>query len=141
MSSFSSLRKSPHATCSAAIAFGLNRQPPPTSCAISRIKRTKGFLRISNSVLFWSFRISRSATVPGRKRCGLRIPPSAGFVLRAAAIASSLRGALPPVDLLAVCFVRAIVEKVSLEKYFVNKIKTSLQKMTPSPRTFQVKVF
>lgn len=31
----------------------------------------KGALRMRSSVLFWYFRISRSATVPGRYRCGL----------------------------------------------------------------------
>ena len=35
--------------------------------------------------------------------------PVAGADLRAALVASCLRGALPPVDLRAVCFVRAIV--------------------------------
>ena len=34
-------------------------------------------------------------------------PPVAGADLRAALVASCLRGALPPVDLRAVCFVRA----------------------------------
>jgi hypothetical protein len=59
-------------------------------------------------VLFWYLRISRSATVPGRKRCGFFTPPVAGADLRAALVASCFRGALPPVDLRAVCFVRAI---------------------------------
>ncbi len=36
-------------------------------------------------------------------------PPVAGALLRAAFVASCLRGALPPVDLRAVCFVRAMV--------------------------------
>ena len=35
-------------------------------------------------------------------------PPDVGADLRAAFVASALRGALPPVDLRAVCFVRAI---------------------------------
>ena len=114
--------------------FDLNLEPPPMSCAISCTKCTKGFLRISNSVLFWNFRISRSATVPERKRCGSRIPPSAVFVFRAAAVASCLLDALPPVDLLAVWFVRTIVEEVQVETLFINK-------MTPSPRNCQVEVF
>ena len=37
-------------------------------------------------------------------------PPVAGALLRAALVASCLRGALPPVDFLAVCLVRAILE-------------------------------
>ena len=38
--------------------------------------------------------------------------PVAGADLRAALVASCLRGALPPVDLRAVCLVRAIVSLV-----------------------------
>ena len=72
------------------------------------LRRSKGSLRMSSSVLFWYLRISRSATVPGRKRCGFFTPPVAGADLRAAFVASCFRGALPPVDLRAVCFVRAI---------------------------------
>ena len=56
---------------------------------------------------FWYLRISRSATVPGLYLCGFFTPPVAGADLRAALVASCLRGALPPVDLRAVCFVRA----------------------------------
>jgi hypothetical protein len=37
--------------------------------AISRTSRWNGDVRISKSVLFWYFRISLSATVPGRNRC------------------------------------------------------------------------
>ena len=40
--------------------------------------------------------------------CGFLTPPVAGADLRAALVASCLRGALPPVDLRAVCFVRAM---------------------------------
>ena len=40
---------------------------------------------------------------------GFFTPPVAGADLRAALVASCLRGALPPVDLRAVCFVRAIL--------------------------------
>ncbi|KAL5656485.1 hypothetical protein ACJX0J_035804, partial [Zea mays] len=71
-------------------------------------RRWNGSLRISSSVLFWYLRISRSATVPGRKRWGFFTPPVAGADLRAALVASCFLGALPPVDFLAVCFVRAI---------------------------------
>jgi uncharacterized membrane protein YedE/YeeE len=55
-------------------------------------------------------RISRRATVPGRKRWGFFTPPVAGADLRAALVASCFLGALPPVDFLAVCLVRAISE-------------------------------
>ena len=37
-------------------------------------------------------------------------PPVAGALFLAALVASCLRGALPPVDLRAVCFVRAIAD-------------------------------
>ncbi|OQU87918.1 hypothetical protein SORBI_3003G367401 [Sorghum bicolor] len=83
----------------------------PTSAATAELwkrRRWNGSLRISSSVLFWYLRISRSATVPGRKRWGFFTPPVAGADLRAAFVASCFLGALPPVDFLAVCFVRAI---------------------------------
>ena len=47
------------------------------SCAISRTSRWKGSLRMRSSVDFWYRRISRSATVPGRKRWGFFTPPVA----------------------------------------------------------------
>ena len=40
---------------------------------------------------------------------GFLTPPVAGALLRAALVASCLRGALPPVDLREVCLVRAIL--------------------------------
>ena len=51
----------------------------------------------------------RRATVPGLYRWGFLTPPVAGADLRAALVASCFRGAFPPVDLRAVCLVRAIV--------------------------------
>ena len=45
---------------------------------------------------------------------GFLTPPVAGADLRAALVASCLRGALPPVDLRAVCLVRAMVTVVWL---------------------------
>jgi hypothetical protein len=59
-------------------------------------------------VLFWYFLISLSATVPGLKRWGFFTPPVAGADFLAALVASCFLGAFPPVDFLAVCFVRAI---------------------------------
>ena len=47
---------------------------------------------------------------------------SEGADLRAALVASCLRGAFPPVDLRAVCFVRAIVGV--LFQLFSNEIST-----------------
>ncbi|RCV33728.1 hypothetical protein SETIT_7G105500v2 [Setaria italica] len=93
---------------SAATADDWKRRSVLKSCAISRTSRWKGSLRMSSSVLFWYLRISRSATVPGRKRWGFFTPPVAGADLRAALVASCFLGALPPVDFLAVCLVRAI---------------------------------
>ncbi|KAF8715556.1 hypothetical protein HU200_027215 [Digitaria exilis] len=83
----------------------------PTSAATAddwNRSRWKGSFRMSSSVLFWYLRISRSATVPGRKRWDFFTPPVAGADLRAALVASCFLGALPPVDLRAVCLVRAI---------------------------------
>ncbi len=42
--------------------------------------------------------------------CGFLTPPVEGADLRAALVASCLRGAFPPVDFLAVCLVRAMLE-------------------------------
>ena len=62
-------------------------------------------------------RASSSSIAPPREGTGIpsrrassrrRAPPVVGADLRAALVASCLRGALPPVDFLAVCFVRAI---------------------------------
>merc|ERR1719383_1637205 len=78
------------------------------SWAISLTRRWKGSLRIRSSVDFWYLLISRRATVPGLYLRGFLTPPVLGADLRAALVASCLRGAFPPVDLRAVCFVRAI---------------------------------
>lgn len=59
-------------------------------------------------VVFLYLRISLSVTVPGWKRCGFFTPPVAGADLHAAFVVSCFLGALPPVDFLVVCFVRAI---------------------------------
>ncbi|XBH97546.1 hypothetical protein VPH35_127201 [Triticum aestivum] len=96
------------ASWSAETAEDWKRRSVLKSWAISRTRRWKGSLRMSSSVLFWYLRISRRATVPGRKRCGFLTPPVAGADLRAALVASCFLGALPPVDLRAVCLVRAI---------------------------------
>ena len=51
-------------------------------CWTSRTNRWKGNLRISRSVVRWYRRISRSACVPGRNRCGF-LTPDDGADLRA----------------------------------------------------------
>ncbi|CAL9094961.1 unnamed protein product, partial [Musa acuminata var. zebrina] len=96
------------ASCRAETAELWKRRSVLKSWAISRTRRWKGSFRMSSSVLFWYLRISRSATVPGRKRWGFLTPPVAGADFLAAFVASCFRGALPPVDFRAVCFVRAI---------------------------------
>ncbi|CAA7409987.1 unnamed protein product [Spirodela intermedia] len=83
-----------------------NRRSVLKSCAISRTRRWKGSLRIKSSV----------ATVPGRKRWGFFTPPVAGADFLAALVASCFLGALPPVDFLAVCLVRAIFAKLSIDR-------------------------
>jgi hypothetical protein len=54
-------------------------------------------------------RLREGTGIPSRRASSRRrAPPVVGADLRAALVASCLRGALPPVDFLAVCFVRAI---------------------------------
>ena len=88
------------------------------SWAISRTNLWKGSFLIRSSVLFWYLLISRRATVPGLYLCGFLTPPVAGALLRAALVASCFLGAFPPVDLRAVCFVRAIVD---IQKYVISE--------------------
>lgn len=54
---------------------------------------------MSKSVLFWYFRISRRATVPGLNLCGFFTPPVAGADFRAAFVVSCLRESLPELSL------------------------------------------
>ena len=58
---------------------------------------------------FWYLLISRRATVPGLYLWGFLTPPVAGADFLAALVASCFLGAFPPVDLRAVCLVRAMV--------------------------------
>ena len=64
------------------------------------------------SVDFWYFLISLRATVPGLNLCCFFAPweSTTGVDLRAALAPRDFLGVLPPVDFLAVCFVRAITE-------------------------------
>merc|ERR1712204_110655 len=77
---------------------------------VSSNRRWKGSLRMSSSVDFWYLLISLRATVPGLYLWGFLTPPVAGADFLAALVASCFLGALPPVDLRAVCLVRAILE-------------------------------
>merc|ERR1719237_1920059 len=54
--------------------------------AISRTSLWNGSLRMRSSVDFWKRRISRRATVPGRKRWGFLTPLVADWVFLAAAL-------------------------------------------------------
>merc|ERR1719473_899788 len=86
------------------------------SWAMVRTRRWNGSFLIRRSVDFWYLRISRSATVPGRKRCGFFIDGPVGTAFRAALLATiCFRGALPPLLFRAVCFVRAIVDSRGAE--------------------------
>ena len=96
------------ASCKAAIALDWNLKSDLKSCAISRTRRWKGSFLNSSSVDFWYLLISCKATVPGRYRCGFLTLPVAGALFLAALVAKAFLGALPPVDLRAVCFVLAI---------------------------------
>jgi hypothetical protein len=71
--------------------------------------RWKGILRRSSSVVFWYLLISLRATVPGLYLWGFLTPPVAGALFLAAFVASCFLGALPPVDLRAVCLVLAML--------------------------------
>ena len=68
-------------------------------------------------MLFWYFLISLRATVPGLNLWGFLTPPVAGADLRAALVASCFLGALPPVDLRAVCLVRAIWKEMCRKRF------------------------
>eukprot|EP00966_Prymnesium_polylepis_P337149 7391913-Prymnesium_polylepis.3 len=75
------------------------------SCSATIAEAWKRSLRTSSSVDFWNRRISRNATVPGRYRCGFLTRRDEGADMRAAFVASCLRGAFPPVDRRAVCLI------------------------------------
>ena len=76
------------ASCNAKIAVDWKRRSVKNSLAISLTRRWKGNFLIIRSVDFWYFLISRSATVPGRYRCGFFTPPVAGALFLAAFVAS-----------------------------------------------------
>ena len=85
-----------------------NRKSVLKSWAISLTNLWNGNFLMSNSVDFWYLRILSTRRYPGGI-CAFLTPPVAGADLRAALVASCFLGALPPVDLRAVCLVRAIV--------------------------------
>ena len=109
------------ASCNAKTAEDWNRKSVLKSWAISLTNLWNGNFLMSNSVDFWYLRISLNATVPGRYLCGFLTPPVAGADLRAALVASCFLGALPPVDLRAVCLVRAIVNDLNIYEEMRNE--------------------
>ncbi len=111
VSSNSPTKYASDASCSAKTAELWNRRSVLKSWAISLTNLWKGSLRIRSSVDFWYLRISRRATVPGLYLWGFLTPPVAGADFLAAFVANCFLGALPPVDFLAVCLVRAIRER------------------------------
>merc|ERR1712091_409286 len=116
VSSNSPTRYASAASWRARTAEPWKRRSPLKSWAISRTRRWNGSLRMRSSVDFWYLRISRRATVPGLYLWGFLTPPVEGADFLAALVASCFLGAFPPVDLRAVCLVRAIFLLVSAEK-------------------------
>merc|ERR1712224_951651 len=108
VSSKSPTREASEASWRAITAEDWKRRSVLKSWAISLTRRWNGSLRMRSSVDFWYLRISLRATVPGRYLWGFFTPPVDGADLRAALVASCFLGALPPVDLRAVCLVRAM---------------------------------
>ena len=98
-----------------------NRRSVLKSWAISLTRRWNGSFLMRSSVLFWYLLISRRATVPGLYRWGFFTPPVAGALFLAAFVASCFRGALPPVDLRAVCFVLAMLNSMNTMNKKISK--------------------
>ena len=115
------------ASWSARMAVDWKRRSLWKSWAISRTRRWKGSFLMSNSPVFWNLRMSRRATVPGRYLRGRLRCPLGWAVLRAALVASCLRGALPPVDFRAVCFVRAITYGIQVRSWVVFGCRCSFR--------------
>ena len=103
-------RNDSEASCKARMAVLWNRSLGHSFPATSFTKRWKGSFLINKSVDFWYLRISRRATVPRRKRRGLRTPPRDGSpILSPCRVLYRPRGAFPPVLIPACCFVRAMI--------------------------------
>ncbi len=129
VSSNSPTKYASDASCNAKTAELWNRRSVLKSWAISLTNLWKGSLRIKSSVDFWYLRISRRATVPGLYLWGFFTPPVAGADFLAAFVANCFLGALPPVDFLAVCLVRAIRERVNKKELVQNNRALMSEKM------------
>ena len=118
--------------CNAKTAVDWNRSSDLKSWAISLTSLWKGAFLMSNSVDVWYLRISRRATVPGRYLCGFLTPPVVGADFLAALVASCFRGALPPVDFLAVCFVLAMFPSFPTYYTVLQSLLLRWKKMWPT---------
>ena len=94
----------------------------PNFSAILCTRRWKGAFLMRRSVFFWNFQISLRATAPGRQRWGFLT--AIAFCVAACAdfVAKWKRGIAPPVDLRAVCLVRAMVGYVWVLFLSVHKL-------------------
>ncbi len=79
------------------------------SWMISCTRCWKGAFLIRRSVVFWNFWISLRATIHGRQRWGFLMAIAFYAAACAAFVAKWWCGFAPPVDLWAVCLVRAMV--------------------------------
>ena len=110
VSSKTSMRYASEASWSAKTALPWNLKSLLMFWAISRTSLWNGSFLIRRSVDFWYLRISLSATVPGRYRWGLLIPPCCGAAFLAAFFANAfLECPLFCRHFLAVCLVLTIV--------------------------------
>ena len=110
------IKEIPGNNCSALMASGLKCHSlseqnlvPRLFCAISRTNRINGFFQIRRFAVSWSLRISQRAPDPLRCFVGLLPPSSEDFAFRAALVASCLRCTFQPVDIEAICLMRAIL--------------------------------
>ena len=115
-------RKDSEASWRARMAVLWKRRVGSRFWATSLTKRWKGSFLIKRFVDFWYLRISRRATVPGRKRRGFLNLPDVGRQIFIPFFVLYLpRGAFPPVLRRAVCFVRPmIVSRGSLIFFLVS---------------------
>merc|ERR1719384_2676296 len=111
------------ASCRAPIAADWNLRSVLKSWAISLTRRWKGNFLMRSSVDFWYLLISLRATVPGLYLWGFLTPPVDGADFLAALVASCFLGAFPPVDLRAVCLVRAMVQIKLRRKFFESQLR------------------
>merc|ERR1719192_1720871 len=123
VSSKSPTREAPLASCRAPMAADWNLRSVLKSWALSLTRRWKGNFLMRSSVDFWYLLISLRATVPGLYLWGFLTPPVDGADFLAALVASCFLGAFPPVDLRAVCLVRAMVQIKLRRMFFESQLR------------------